>query len=313
MQRLLSRSFSFLTLSAYVPQPRSALPRLDRSGNDLESFPLGINELRRLEELNLSANLIRSPPELRCFNLSKLRVLNLSRNKLSSCPYEVRFTPLLEELWLDRNSLTAIPLEILGLDKLGFLSLFGNPLADDFERFLVHNGASVLVMKKAAEERKARGGALSASVHGGGADLGGKLKEAVTRAGLAIEKSEKVRSKGGSAASARGILSALALCDGDENLERAVRSGMLDLTPYGGDEGTAIFPLRVKQVAKALDALGTLENMKVASRLDEHVAAASAVSPSPRVDLASIRRSSLVKCSILTTCLGMEMDISLVA
>lgn len=66
------------------------------------------------------------PPEL--FELTKLRKLGLSLNRLTSLPPEIGRLRALRELLLDRNQLTMLPPELGQLPALTRLDLSGNQL-----------------------------------------------------------------------------------------------------------------------------------------------------------------------------------------
>ncbi len=103
------------------------LKNLSLSGNQLESLPEGIGELKHLEELYLSRNRLTSFP-LEICKLEHLRNLSLSGNKLESLPEEICELKHLEELYLSGNKLESIPVRIGQLKSLFVLKLSENRL-----------------------------------------------------------------------------------------------------------------------------------------------------------------------------------------
>jgi leucine-rich repeat protein SHOC2 len=100
---------------------------------DLEEFgltgalPAEIGQLTSLRKLGLSGNkLLSLPAEI--WQLTSLRKLYLTRNQLTSVPAEIGQLTSLQVLWLSRNKLTSVPAEIGQLTSLRELRLYDNKL-----------------------------------------------------------------------------------------------------------------------------------------------------------------------------------------
>jgi hypothetical protein len=90
-----------------------------------------ISQLINLETLILDNNELVVPPEFQIFTLSKLRVLNLSNNRLKYLPTEITTLKELKDLYIDGNLLEHIPKQLLCLEEsLKRISLARNPFTD---------------------------------------------------------------------------------------------------------------------------------------------------------------------------------------
>ncbi len=101
---------------------------LDLSGFGLESVPVCLLEKsfnRRLEELNLSGNNLRSIPK-KIDQLRHLKVLHLANNQLQSLPKEIHRLRHLKVLHLANNQLQSLPKKIGKLMRLEGLNLASN-------------------------------------------------------------------------------------------------------------------------------------------------------------------------------------------
>ena len=99
---------------------------LDLSRNRLKSLPEGLHLLPNLEELRVGANLLETLP--RGLQLKRLTYLDASSNRLTGL--DTKFgdgLPNLEELFLSRNNLTALPDSIGHISRLVRFSLENNP------------------------------------------------------------------------------------------------------------------------------------------------------------------------------------------
>lgn len=95
--------------------------------NELDQFPAGIAELKKLEVLNMSLNRIKEvPPEIK--NLTNLESLYLNNNHLVQLPPEIGKLSSLKRLDLIGNELAALPEAIGNLKNLEILMLHSNKL-----------------------------------------------------------------------------------------------------------------------------------------------------------------------------------------
>jgi Leucine-rich repeat (LRR) protein len=99
---------------------------IDISARGLTKVPIAIFDHIYAVSLNVSKNKLSGalPAEIR--KMSKLRVLNMSNNKLTGIPAEVGQLSDLETLDVSNNQITGLPLEIGNLKKLKVLVLSGN-------------------------------------------------------------------------------------------------------------------------------------------------------------------------------------------
>jgi Leucine-rich repeat (LRR) protein len=98
-------------------------------GNHIGALPREIAQLSELNELHLGENKLNAhgvPAEIGC--LSKLALLKLNMNQLSSVPPAVWQLTNLTELWLNENRLTSLPAGIALLKSLTILQLDHNML-----------------------------------------------------------------------------------------------------------------------------------------------------------------------------------------
>lgn len=95
--------------------------------NNLTSLDTGgsIQDLSELKFLDASFNKIEKLTS-NIYFLKKLQVLNLSNNKLKSLPDSFNSLQCLEELLLSNNKFSKVPLAVCALPKLRVLSLKGN-------------------------------------------------------------------------------------------------------------------------------------------------------------------------------------------
>lgn len=99
---------------------------LELRSNNLKKVPNYIFDLANLEELNLSNNEISGAIQAEIHNLKKLKILDLSNNKMTGVPAEIGQLKNLEILNLSNNLLTGLPHELGNLQNLKELNLSGN-------------------------------------------------------------------------------------------------------------------------------------------------------------------------------------------
>lgn len=99
--------------------------------NSLAAIPGAINSLSNLEQLRLDNNELTSIPRGIGGQQgpTKLRVLTVGGNRLTSIPYQVGNLSNLEELGLSFNLLSSLPTELGNLTNLRSLYLYGNSFA----------------------------------------------------------------------------------------------------------------------------------------------------------------------------------------
>lgn len=131
----LDLSYNYLeTLDSHAFKHLPYLKRLFLSNNPVRDISIGmataINELRELEELDLSQTDIERLPNHFLSDLGRLRVLTLAGNKFSSVPSsELKFARTLQELNLNANPITRIDAGDFpeGLQSLRILQLSALP------------------------------------------------------------------------------------------------------------------------------------------------------------------------------------------
>ncbi|WP_312767074.1 T9SS type A sorting domain-containing protein [Epilithonimonas sp.] len=108
------------------------LTSLDLSNNNLtEQNTSGLSTLVNLEWLSLESNQLAQIPT-QVSLLKKLQTLNLGRNKISGGTSILTGLPVLQQLFLNNNSLSGnIPAEFIGMPKLLMLNLNSNHLYGD--------------------------------------------------------------------------------------------------------------------------------------------------------------------------------------
>lgn len=105
------------------------LQLLDLRANQLSSLPTQIGSLTNLKALGLGSNQITNlPPEID--QLTNLKSLALPNNHLVSMPEEISLLTNLKELHLNNNQLISLPAEIGQLSKLQVLNLYRNQLTN---------------------------------------------------------------------------------------------------------------------------------------------------------------------------------------
>lgn len=119
------------------PSPTAAPRRLDLHGKGLTKVPADVFNRTDLEELDLSDNALIDSLPSELGRLTKLKVLDVSGNRMTGLPAEVGRLHDLEILDVSGNRLAGLPLEIGGLSKLRVFDVSGNPYsAQDLDRII---------------------------------------------------------------------------------------------------------------------------------------------------------------------------------
>ena len=125
---LSQRDKVFYSLEEAVAAGPDSVYKLDLSKQKLESFPEEILQFTKLRELNLEKNKISDLPS--DFQFKELRVLNLTKNKLTEFPTVLCENPSLRELRLGKNEIAEVPECIGAIRNLITLDLWFNPIED---------------------------------------------------------------------------------------------------------------------------------------------------------------------------------------
>ncbi|XP_055334048.1 leucine-rich repeat-containing protein 58-like [Paramacrobiotus metropolitanus] len=124
----------------HVPEVLSVMKNLvflQLGSCELEEIPeILTNTPSKLEVLYLGGNRLSSVPEEIGY-LDNLQALHLNGNELEALPPSIANLSQLKSLSLHQNRLSALPSEIIRLDNLRELSLRENPLVRHFVRFLI--------------------------------------------------------------------------------------------------------------------------------------------------------------------------------
>lgn len=123
---LAQRNKIYYSLEAAIAAGPDSVYQLDLSKQKLTAFPEEILQFTKLRSLNLEKNKITElPPN---FKFPELRVLNLNKNKFTSFPASLCQTPSLRELRIGKNDISEIPECIGGIKNLITLDLWFNPI-----------------------------------------------------------------------------------------------------------------------------------------------------------------------------------------
>ncbi len=112
------------------PDVSAPAAKLDLHGRGLTKVPADVFTRTGLEELDLSDNAIADSLPSELGRLTRLKVLDVSGNKMTGLPAEVGRLKDLEVLDVSGNRLTGLPLEIGDLPKLQLLDVHGNPFSE---------------------------------------------------------------------------------------------------------------------------------------------------------------------------------------
>lgn len=103
---------------------------VDRSNQNLTSFPKSLLNQSGIEELDISGNQMTGALPAEIGQLSRLRVLDASNNQFTGIPAEVGQLNNLEVLDYSNNQLTGIPNELGNLSNLKILDFSGNDISE---------------------------------------------------------------------------------------------------------------------------------------------------------------------------------------
>ena len=128
-----SADSSFTSLSEAMKNP-SQVASLTIRGKKLKSFPIEILQMKNLRELNLSKNYIDVlPSELP--ELSKLEVLDVSRNSLYSFPIRMAEMKHLKRIVANRNKLAFLADQMSAMSQLEHVDVWHNDITSVPESF----------------------------------------------------------------------------------------------------------------------------------------------------------------------------------
>lgn len=112
-------------LTTALNNPAGAL-ELNLAREYLDQVPSEIDQLEKLQELNLDSNNISELGPIT--NLKNLRVLRISYNKLGKLPPDMKKMENLQEIYLSGNQLSSLPKELFELENLEVLVVKNNAL-----------------------------------------------------------------------------------------------------------------------------------------------------------------------------------------
>ncbi|MBN4072659.1 leucine-rich repeat domain-containing protein [Crocinitomix catalasitica] len=116
----------YYSLEEALAAPVDSVYRLDLSKNKLDSLSKEIVKLTRLRELNLEKNKLSSLPEN--FRFKDLRTVNLAKNKFKKFPEELCQIPSIRQLLLGKNEIAELPECIEFIKNLIVIDLWFNPI-----------------------------------------------------------------------------------------------------------------------------------------------------------------------------------------
>lgn len=130
--KVLDRSDSGLTSVTADIYNQTATTTLLLSNNSIKSLPSEMGKMTKLEVFKIDHNILEGSLIGEIRQMSQLRVLDVSNNKMTSMPAEIGQLSNLESLDYSYNKIDGLPNEISNLKStLKELNLTGNPLSQD--------------------------------------------------------------------------------------------------------------------------------------------------------------------------------------
>jgi len=105
----------------------TSLTQLELNNNDIVVVPPVIQNLSKLQILNLDTNNIKELPN-KIFYLSNLKRLSIVKNNIEVIPPEIQKLSLLEGLYLNNNVIKELPNELFNLPSLKYIDLGVNKI-----------------------------------------------------------------------------------------------------------------------------------------------------------------------------------------
>lgn len=134
-----------------LPKPLAELKHLevlDLSRNMITQIPEWIGDFKYLRKLYLYNNLIEALPES-ISKLTNLQSLDLGLNKLTQLPESISSLVNLQRLDLYGNELTSLPLSMGHMDELQFIRFENNPLPPELAAVSEQKSSSIISYLKA--------------------------------------------------------------------------------------------------------------------------------------------------------------------
>jgi internalin A len=129
---VLDRSDSGLTSVSSDIYNQTATTTLLLSNNNIKSLPSEMGKMTKLEVFKIDHNILEGSLIGEIRQMSQLRVLDVSNNKMTGMPAEIGQLSNLESLDYSYNRIDGLPNEISNLkNTLKEFNLTGNPLSQD--------------------------------------------------------------------------------------------------------------------------------------------------------------------------------------
>ena len=130
--QVLDRSDSGLTSVSADIYSQTATTTLLLSNNSIKSLPSEMGKMTKLEVFKIDHNILEGSLIGEIRQMSQLRVLDVSNNKMTGIPAEIGQLSKLETLDYSNNRIDGLPNELANLkNNLKELKLNGNPLSQD--------------------------------------------------------------------------------------------------------------------------------------------------------------------------------------
>ncbi len=100
--------------------------KVDLSNKGLTTLSTDMEKYSKIEEFDISNNMLTGSLPSEIGKLSNLKILNASNNKFTGIPAELRQLTKLESIDFSKNQITGLPMELGQLSKLKTLDLRGN-------------------------------------------------------------------------------------------------------------------------------------------------------------------------------------------